>query len=128
MDGTHAVIRTQETKLGNFIADIVAAATKADIVLINSGSFRSDRVFPAGDFQLYDLMSILSIVGTVVTVQITGAQVLEALENGVCKYPKHDGRFPQVRSPFYYFPSHIFLNLNVRHDIIRTKYINISSS
>lgn len=25
-----------------------------------------------------------------------GKQILEALENGVCKYPKTEGRFPQI--------------------------------
>ena len=28
--------------------------------------------------------------------ELTGAQLLQALENGVSQYPKHEGRFPQV--------------------------------
>ena len=90
------MMRTREARLGNFAADIVATATKADVVLINSGSFRSDGIHHKGNFKLSDLMTILPIVDTVVSVQITGEQLLEAFENGVSKYPKHEGRFPQV--------------------------------
>ena len=91
------MIRTQECELGNFFADIVAAATRADVVMINSGSFRSDAIHPKGDFLLNDLMTVLPFIDTVVTVLITGSQLLEALENAVSHYPKHEGRFPQVK-------------------------------
>ena len=82
--------------MGNLFTDIVAAATKADVVLINSGSFRSNGVHPKGDFCLNDLMTILPIVDTVVNALISGEQLIEAFENGVSKYPEQEGRFPQV--------------------------------
>ena len=82
--------------MGNFFADIVAAATKADVVLINSGSFRSDGIHPKGEFCLSDLMTILPIVDTVVNVLVSGENLLQAFENGVLKYPQQVGRFPQV--------------------------------
>lgn len=43
-----------------------------------------------------DLLSILPIVDSIMLLELTGHQLLEALENGVSQYPKHEGRFPQV--------------------------------
>nr|CAB3242670.1 apyrase-like [Phallusia mammillata] len=107
LDGRFKTVRTQETRLGNFVADIMAAATRADIVLINSGTFRSDDIHKRGEFRLDDLMKILPISDTVVTIEVTGKQLLEALENGVSKYPKREGRFPQVSNICFGFnPEH----------------------
>ena len=39
----------------------------------------------------------LQIDDTIV-IEVTGAQLLAALENGVSQYPKHEGRFPQARA------------------------------
>lgn len=36
------------------------------------------------------------MVDALTVLEVTGQQVLEALENGVSQYPKHEGRFPQV--------------------------------
>ena len=40
LDGRFSSIRTQETNLGNFICDIMVAATNADFALLNSGTLR----------------------------------------------------------------------------------------
>lgn len=44
LEGRFKIIRTMETNLGNWICDVVLAATGADLVMINSGTFRSDQV------------------------------------------------------------------------------------
>ena len=46
---------------------------------------------PGGSFTLYGLVAILSVVDPVLVVRITGAQLPEAPENGVYKYPLVDG-------------------------------------
>ena len=43
-----------------------------------------------------DLTSILPMVDALTVLEVTGEQLLVALENGVSKYPRHEGRFPQV--------------------------------
>ncbi|XP_059158773.1 mannosylglucosyl-3-phosphoglycerate phosphatase-like [Physella acuta] len=96
MDGRFSSVRTQETNLGNFITDIILTATKADCALLNSGTFRSDRIHPKGDFKLRDLLTILPLVDALVVIKVTGLQLIEALENSVSKYPVKEGRFPQV--------------------------------
>ncbi len=41
-------------------------------------------------------MSILPMVDSVSVLEVNGTQLIQALENGVSKYPKKEGRFPQV--------------------------------
>jgi hypothetical protein len=60
---------------------------------ITVGTLRYDRIHPPGNFTLHDLLAILPIVDPVLVVRATGAQLLEALENGVYKYPALDGRY-----------------------------------
>lgn len=44
LDGRSAVIRRQETNLGNMLADAVRAFYDTDIAFINSGGVRCDRI------------------------------------------------------------------------------------
>ncbi|KAH9515746.1 hypothetical protein Btru_011888 [Bulinus truncatus] len=96
MDGRFSFIRTQETNLGNFITDIILTATKADCAVLNSGTFRSDRIHPKGEFKVRDLLTILPLVDSLVVIKVKGCQLVDALENGVSKYPIKEGRFLQV--------------------------------
>ncbi|EFN55639.1 hypothetical protein CHLNCDRAFT_57826 [Chlorella variabilis] len=54
------------------------------------------RIHPAGELTHRDLVSILPMLDETVVIQVSGAQLLEALENGVYEWPKLEGRFPQV--------------------------------
>jgi hypothetical protein len=40
LDGRFPSIRSRETNLGNFVCDIMVAATNADFALLNSGTLR----------------------------------------------------------------------------------------
>ena len=98
LDGRFEIIRTQESNLGNFVTDIMLRSMEADAALLNAGCMRSDKVHSHGEFTQGDLMSILPMMNTVVVLATTGKQLLAALENGVSKYPAHEGCFPQVSS------------------------------
>ena len=52
LEGRFAKLRTGETNLGNLITDIMRRATRADLVLLNSGTMRSDTVHEAGEFKM----------------------------------------------------------------------------
>lgn len=58
LDGRFSSIRTSETNLGNFVTDVMLAATHSDLALLNSGTLRSDRVHPKGPFTMRDLVRI----------------------------------------------------------------------
>ena len=46
LDARDEVLRRQSTDFGNFVADTIRAATRADIALINSGAFRLGSLVP----------------------------------------------------------------------------------
>ncbi|XP_045472660.1 mannosylglucosyl-3-phosphoglycerate phosphatase isoform X3 [Harmonia axyridis] len=96
LDGRFTAIRTSESNLGNWVCDVVLAATGAELVILNSGTFRSDQVHPAGDFTMRDLTNIIPMRDPIVVLKVKGEDLLAALENGVSMYPKLEGRFPQV--------------------------------
>ncbi len=43
LDGRFSAVRTSETNLGNFVCDVMVAATHADFALLNSGTLRLVR-------------------------------------------------------------------------------------
>ncbi|KAL5272062.1 hypothetical protein ACHWQZ_G000314 [Mnemiopsis leidyi] len=96
-------VRTKETNMGNFITDVMRVALRADVAILNSGTMRSDCIFPVGKFRMRDLSSILPIMDELLLIECTGSQLLEALENGVCKYPELEGRFPQLSGVSFEF-------------------------
>ncbi|XP_033753676.1 snake venom 5'-nucleotidase-like [Pecten maximus] len=103
MDGRFSSIRSSETNLGNLVTDVMLEISKADVALLNSGTFRSDRIHDKGEFKLRDLLTILPLVDPLIVLKVTGKQILQALENGVSQYPKLEGRFPQVSGMSYGF-------------------------
>lgn len=103
LDARFSQIRTSETNIGNWICDIALAATGADVVIINSGTFRSDQVHEAGPFTMKDLVSIIPMQDPLIVIEVTGKTLYEALENGVSAFPKLEGRFPQVAGVTFSF-------------------------
>jgi len=98
LEGRRTQIRTQETNLGNLVADMMrwAAGSDVQIALENGGGIRWHLLFPAGPITRGDVYTLLPFANTLVMMDLTGAQIKLALENGVSKYPSADGRFPQV--------------------------------
>ena len=43
------------------------------------------------------------MVDSLVVLELTGEQLITALENGVSQYPKHEGRFPQISGMSFTF-------------------------
>lgn len=111
--GTPAVERSGETEMGNYMADLVRAATKTQLTIINGGGIRD--TFPAKtyapadktlvrpgtgvtgpyDVTLGDALTVFPFGNYVATTKMTGADVWKAIENGVSQYPTA-GRFPQI--------------------------------
>lgn len=89
-------VRTQCTNTGLWLCELMRNHTKADIAVLNSGTIRSDCVFPAGSIRVRDIMSMLPMLDPLCVVRVTPTQLIEILENGVCKYPALEGRFLQV--------------------------------
>lgn len=95
--GKRSLVRSQETNLGNVVADSMlgaAAYADADIALVNGGGIRTS--IPAGDISLGNVMEVLPFQNLLVAIDITGGQLITALENGVSSVEEEAGRFPQI--------------------------------
>ena len=88
-----ATLRSQEVPIGNLISDSMRWATGAELALLNSGGIRYH--IHAGEITKNDIIEVLPFFNYAVVVEITAAQLWEALENGVSNMPGN-GRFPQV--------------------------------
>ncbi|WP_194540523.1 5'-nucleotidase C-terminal domain-containing protein [Paenibacillus sp. JZ16] len=108
LNGVRADVRTKETNLGNLIADGMldaaqAAGTNAVIALQNGGGIRES--IEAGKITMGDVMTVLPFNNDLVTITLTGAEIKEAMENGVSKMPAADGRFPHIAGMKFYYDS-----------------------
>ena len=90
-------MRTGETNFGDLLADALRAATGADVALTNGGGIRGDTTYPAGtELTRKDILTELPFGNVTVLAEVTGTDLLAALENGVSQVEDTAGRFPQV--------------------------------
>jgi len=89
-------IRTSETNVGNWVADVMRDGCVADVAICTAGTLRADDIFPAGEFTLGDLQRLLPFLDELCVVALSGTALRKVLENGVSQWPKLEGRFPQV--------------------------------
>lgn len=103
LDTRNDIVRTEESAVGNLIADLVRAAMQADVALINGGGIRGNAVLPAGRLRRRDIQTILPFANKIVKVDVTGEILRAALENGLSQVERTAGRFPQVSGLRYVF-------------------------
>ena len=97
IEGNRDVCRVQECQMGNLVADAMLARVAdqgIDLAIMNSGGIRAS--IDAGDVTMGEVLSVLPFQNTLATFEISGAGVLDALENGVSQVEEVKGRFPQV--------------------------------
>ena len=70
-----------ESALGNWMCDVMRETFDADVALTNSGGIRAD--LSQGNVTVSDVYDIMPFDNTVTLVELTGAQLKEALETGV---------------------------------------------
>ncbi|MBI4763923.1 MAG: 5'-nucleotidase C-terminal domain-containing protein [Deltaproteobacteria bacterium] len=86
--------RSQETNLGNWVADILRQETGADVALINGGSLRADIL--RGPIRIKDLFNILPFFNHPVVLKVSGRELKDIVEYGLSGQIGTGGRFPQV--------------------------------
>ncbi|WP_230531417.1 bifunctional metallophosphatase/5'-nucleotidase [Microvirga roseola] len=97
LDSRRATVRGGEAAIGNLITDAMKAAVGADVAITNGGGIRADKQYNAGQkLTRRDILSEMPFGNTTVLLEVTGAQIKEALENGVSQVRELGGRFPQV--------------------------------
>jgi 5'-nucleotidase len=101
LDGDRSNCRFAECTMGNLITDAILWKTQNEgtqIAFQNGGGIRAS--IPAGEVTVGDVLTVLPFGNLISTFELTGAEVVEALENGVSRAenPENEGtgRFAQV--------------------------------
>ena len=104
LDGLRDNVRSKETNLGNLIADsMLDKASKicgATLAITNGGGIRDS--INQGDITLDEVLTVMPFGNTLTALELTGEQIITALENGVSNVGKdNNGRFPHVAGMRY---------------------------
>lgn len=100
LNGQRINVRTRETNLGNLAADSTIWGAQqngfatVDVALKNGGGIRDTIQGPT--IIRLAVQAALAFDNTLTVLEMSGAQVLAAMENAVSRATFADGRFPQV--------------------------------
>lgn len=99
LDGVRENVRASETNLGDLITDAMLWQAgqdneEVDAAITNGGGIRAS--IAAGDITKKSVNDVLPFGSTLYVVELTGAELLEALEASTYCTPEPVGAFPQV--------------------------------
>ncbi len=92
--GERELVRTGETNLGNLITNAMLDVTGADVAMTNGGGIRAS--IESGTVTKGDVITVLPFGNYIVTKEVSGADLLMAIEHGIDSYPATKGAFPHV--------------------------------
>ncbi|MCA0147391.1 5'-nucleotidase C-terminal domain-containing protein [Rossellomorea vietnamensis] len=105
LNGNRRDVRTKETNLGNLITDAMLEKANqfnpTQIAFQNGGGIRNS--ISAGTITLGDVLGVLPFGNTLVTLNLTGEEILLALEHSVANVDGEAGQFLQVSGMTYHF-------------------------
>ncbi|MBQ4576522.1 MAG: 5'-nucleotidase C-terminal domain-containing protein [Firmicutes bacterium] len=108
------LVRSTETNLGNLVTDAYRTLLGTDVGLTNGGGVRAN--IKAGDITNGDIISVHPFGNSMCSAEVTGQQLLDALEAGAMNYPEENGSFLQVSGLSYeihsYIPSGVKMDEN----------------
>ncbi len=102
IDGSRDTCRAGECAMGVLVATAMlerVADQGIDIAIQNGGGLRAS--IDDGPITMGEVFTVLPFQNTLATFQLTGADVIAALENGVSRVEDGAGRFPQVAGMRY---------------------------
>lgn len=85
------IVRNSNSALGDFDTDALRAVMGTDIAFTNGGGLR--EALNAGKLTFGDVLALHPFGNTVVAAEVTGQQILNALEMGARNYPEENGGF-----------------------------------
>ncbi|QFT63653.1 bifunctional UDP-sugar hydrolase/5'-nucleotidase [Roseivivax sp. THAF30] len=97
IEGSREVCRAGECQMGNLVTDAMLDRVSDQGVVIafqNGGGLRAS--IEAGEVTMGDVYTVLPFQNTLSTFEVTGQDLIDALENGVSQMEEGAGRFPQV--------------------------------
>jgi 5'-nucleotidase len=97
IDGARENCRARECSMGTLVATAMLERVRplgAQIAIQNGGGLRAS--IEAGPVTKGDVLTVLPFQNTLATFDLTGADIIAALENGLSEVSEGAGRFPQV--------------------------------
>ena len=91
--------RVQENALCNLVSDALRILGEADVTIINAGTVRTD--IKEGNITYQHIINTMPFSNDVLSKEITGQTILDALEFGTRILPDPTSRFPQVSGITY---------------------------
>ena len=99
------MVRRAETNLGDLCADAYRFQSGADSAFVNGGGVRTN--IAAGKITLDDILLVHPFGNAMCVIEVTGQQILDALEWGARKVPGENGGFLQVSGLSYEIHSYL---------------------
>jgi len=97
LDSATATVRTREAAIGNLFADAMRINMRADAAILNGGGIRAGKTYePGSRISQGDVLAELPFGNRIVVLEMSGADLKRAIENGLSRLPQSAGRFPQV--------------------------------
>jgi 5'-nucleotidase len=97
IDGSREACRSGECEMGNLVAEAMldrVADQGVTVAITNGGGLRAS--IDAGEVTMGEVLTVLPFQNTLATFEVSGATIVEALENGVSQVEEGAGRFPQI--------------------------------
>ena len=113
-DTGNRAVRSAETNLGDLCADAYRYMFDADIAFVNGGGVRAN--INAGDITFQQIINVHPFGNTAVLAEVTGQQILDALEMGSRVCPDENGGFLQVAGLKYEIHTYVEPNCVVDTD------------
>lgn len=121
IEGDRTVCRQVECSMGNLVADAMLARVAdqgVTIAIQNGGGLRAS--IDAGTITMGEVLAVLPFQNTLATFQLTGADVVAALENGTSQLADGAGRFAQVAGLRYTFDPEAPVGERVRDVLVKS--------
>lgn len=98
-DTGERAVRRAETNLGDLCADAYRTIGESDIAFVNGGGIRAD--IAAGDVTYEDIINVHPFGNELCVAEVSGQEILDALEMAVRYYPQENGGFLHVSGMTY---------------------------
>ncbi|ELZ35211.1 bifunctional metallophosphatase/5'-nucleotidase [Halorubrum distributum] len=92
LDATFGSNYHRETNYGNVVTDAMRERVDADVAITNAGGIRSDSVYGPGEITGGDIFNTLPFPNTVVSLELTGEELVETLESQVVTLESETGQ------------------------------------
>lgn len=107
-------VRNGETNMANLCVDAYRLMTGADVAITNGGGVRDNIL--EGDITYEDILKVHPFGNAICVVEVTGQNILDALEFGARLYPAENGDFLHVSGMTYEIHSGIPSGVRITED------------